>query len=152
MRVADAQLAAATLGGQRWHETQGSFRAIVRDALTRFQGREMPDGGAGFLVNFDGPARALRFASAVRQAARDQLRLEIRVGLHIGECQRVGDTLTGEAVEVGAGVLQATQPGEILVTPAVRDLVAGSGIELRSVGAHQLHGVAGRWELYALEG
>jgi class 3 adenylate cyclase len=112
----------------------------------------MSDGGAGFLVNFDGPARALRFASAVRQAARDQLRLEIRVGLHIGDCQRVSDTLAGDAVKVGAGVLHATQPGEILVTPAVRDLVAGSGIELRSVGEHQLDGVVGRWELYALEG
>ena len=152
MRIADSQLAAATLGGPRWHETQDSFRAIVRDELTRFQGREISGGVTGFLVNFDGPARALRFASAVRQAARDQLRLEIRVGLHIGECQRVGDTLVGEAVKVGAGVLHATQPGEILVTPAVRDLVAGSGIELRSVGEHQLDGVAGKWELYALEG
>ncbi|HJP99407.1 MAG TPA: adenylate/guanylate cyclase domain-containing protein [Rhodanobacteraceae bacterium] len=151
MRVASSQQAAANLGGRRWHETQDSFRAIVRAELSRFQGLETDNDGTGFLVSFDGPARALRFASSVRQAARDQLRLEIRVGLHIGECQRVGDTLAGTAVEVGAGVLQATQAGEILATAAVRELVAGSGLELRSIGAHALDGVAGKWELYALE-
>jgi class 3 adenylate cyclase len=73
------------------------------------------------------------------------------VGLHIGECERRGETLAGTAVEVGAGVLQATQAGEILATAAVRELVAGSGLELRSVGAHALDGLAGKWELYALE-
>jgi pimeloyl-ACP methyl ester carboxylesterase len=151
MRVASSQQAAANLGGRRWHETQDAFRAIVRDEVSRFQGRETDDGGAGFLVSFDGPARALRFASSVRQAAHDQLRLEIRVGLHIGECERRGETLAGTAVEVGAGVLQATQAGEILATAAVRELVAGSGLELRSVGAHALDGLAGKWELYALE-
>jgi class 3 adenylate cyclase len=152
MRIASSQQAAAYLGGTRWREKQDAFRAIVHAELERFQGREAGGDGAGFLVSFDGPARALRFASSVRQAVRDQLRMEIRVGLHIGECQRSGDTLAGAAVEVGAGVLQATQAGEILATAAVRDLVAGSGLELRGVGAHALDGVAGKWEVYALVG
>lgn len=152
MRIAGSRQFAANLGDARWRETLERLRVIVRTEVSRFQGREMQDGEEEFLVGFDGPARALRFASSVRQALRDQLRLEIRVGVHVGECERVGDTLAGTAVEIGAGVLQAAQTGEVLVTAAAMELVAGSGIELRGIGAQRLEGVPGAWELYALEG
>jgi len=105
----------------------------------------------GFLVSFDGPARALRFARTVRQVLRDQLRLEIRAGAHTGECARAGDKLSGPAVEIGLAVLLVAQAGEVLATSAVKDLGVGSGIELRELGAQVLQGVPGLWELYALE-
>lgn len=146
MRAANPQQVEANLG-----ETLDRLRAIVRFELLQSQGRAMQDGSDEFLAGFDGPARALRFAAAVRRASRDQLHLEIQAGLHIGECERVGDTFSGAAVNIGAAVVQVARPGEVLVTAAAMELVAGSGIELRSIGMQRLDGVSGDWELFALE-
>ncbi|WHZ18972.1 MAG: hypothetical protein OJF55_001121 [Rhodanobacteraceae bacterium] len=151
LRVANPRQMAANLGDARWREVKSQLQMAVCAELSRFQGRAVEVDGNGCLASFEGPVRALRFAVSIRQALRDQLRLEVRVGVHIGECERSGETLAGAAVDVGAGVLQAAQPGEVLATAAVSDLVAGSGVDLRSIGGHQLDGVPGEWELYALE-
>lgn len=150
--IAQSEQLAANLGHARWQDLLVRQRAIVRAELARFDGHEAARSPDGFLVSFDGPARALRFARTLRQVLRDQLRLEIHAGAHTGECTRAGDKLSGPAVEIGAAVLRAAQAGEVLATSAVRDLGAGSGIELRGLGAQILKGVPGRWELYALEG
>lgn len=152
LRVANARQVAANLGDARWREVRGKMQMTVCAELSRFHGRAAEVDGNGCLVSFDGPVRALRFAASIQQTLRDQLRLEVRVGVHVGECERRGDALAGEAVEIGTAVTQAAQSGEVLVTGAVNKLVAGAGVELRSVGAQQLGGVAGAWELYALEG
>lgn len=150
--IAQPEQLAANLGDARWQDLLVRHRAIVRAELARFDGHESTNSRDAFLVSFDGPARALRFARTLRQALRDQLRLEIHAGAHTGECARAGDRLSGPAVEIGSAVLQAAQPGEVLATAAVRDLGVGSGIELRELGAQALKGVPGRWDLYALEG
>ncbi|TAN07860.1 MAG: alpha/beta fold hydrolase [Rhodanobacteraceae bacterium] len=150
--IAQAEQLATSFGDARWQDLLVRHRAIVRAELGRFQGREADCSRDRFQISFDGPARALRFARTVRQALRDQLRFEIRVGVHAGECVRAGDALGGPAVEVGAAVLAAAQPGEVLATAAVRDLGAGSGIEFREIRTQSLTGVAGDWVLYAIEG
>jgi len=152
LRVANPRQMAANLGDARWREVKGKLQMTVCAELARFQGRAVEVDDKGCLASFEGPVRALRFAASIRQTLRDQLRLEIRVGIHIGECERSGEVLAGMAVDVGAGVLQAAQPGEVLATAAVSDLIAGSGVELRSVGGHRLDGGPGEWDLYALEG
>lgn len=152
MRIAHPRQAQAAFGSERWSEVLERLRAIVRDELARFQSSWIEEPADGFTIGFDGPARALRFASAVRQSLRDQLRLEIRVGLHIGECEHAGTMLAGAAVDVATEVLHIAEPGEVLLTAAVRGLVTGSGIALRGIGTLQLDSVPGAWELYALEG
>jgi pimeloyl-ACP methyl ester carboxylesterase len=149
--IAQSAQLAVNLGQARWQDMLVRHRAIVRAELERFEGHEGWSSEGGFLVSFDGPARAMRFARAVRQALRDHLRLEIRASVHTGECTRVDDRLTGPAVELGSAVLQAAQAGEVLATSAVRDLGIGSGIELRNLGRQTLQGTAGSQELYALE-
>ncbi|HEX5961252.1 MAG TPA: alpha/beta fold hydrolase [Rhodanobacteraceae bacterium] len=152
LSIAQPEQLAANLGEARWQDLLVRQRAIVRAELARFDGHESRGPRDGFLVSFDGPARALRFARTVRQALRDQLRLEIRAGAHTGECTREGEMLRGPAVEVGTAVLQAAQTGEVLATAAVKDLGVGSGIDLRELGAQALRGQPGRWDLYALDG
>lgn len=151
LAIAQSEQLAANLGPARWQDLLVRQRAIVRAELARFDGHEAARSPDGFLVSFDGPARALRFARTLRQVLRDQLRLEIHAGAHTGECARAGDNLSGPAVEIGLAVLLAAQAGEVLATSAVKDLGVGSGIELRELGAQVLKGVPGRWELYALE-
>ena len=151
LAIAQSEQLAANLGPTRWQDLLVRQRAIVRAELARFDGHEAARSPDGFLVSFDGPARALRFARTLRQVLRDQLRLEIHAGAHTGECARAGDNLSGPAVEIGLAVLLAAQAGEVLATSAVKDLGVGSGIELRELGAQVLKGVPGRWELYALE-
>ena len=152
LQVANPRQVAATLGDARWREIKAKFQLAVCAELPRFQGRAAAVDGNGCLVSFDGPVRALRFAASIRQALRDRLRLEIRVGVHVGECKRSGDALTGDAVVVGVAVMQAAQSGEVLVTRAVSSLAAGAGVELRSIGSQRLDGVPDEWDLYALEG
>lgn len=152
LRVANPRQVAANLGDARWREVKGKLQLAVCAKLSSFQGRAAEVDGNGCLVSFDGPMRALRFAASIQQSLRDQLRLEIRVGVHVGECERRGDTLTGEAVDVGVAVMRAAQSGEVLVTSAASQLVAGAGVELRSIGAQKLEQVPGEWELFALEG
>ena len=113
--------------------------------LERFSGREVDTAGDGFLATFDGPARAIRCGSAVVSGVR-ALGLEVRAGVHTGECELVGDKVAGIAVHIGARVASLAGPGEVLVSQTVKDLVAGSGIEFEDRGAHELKGVPGRVE------
>jgi class 3 adenylate cyclase len=140
---------AQALGDQRWRDLLEEHNAVVRRALERFRGREVDTAGDGFFATFDGPARAIRCASAIVQAVR-QLGLEVRAGVHTGEVEIAGDTVRGISVHTGARVAALAQAGEVLVSGTVRDLIAGSGIELVDRGEHQLKGIPGKWRLYAL--
>jgi class 3 adenylate cyclase/alpha-beta hydrolase superfamily lysophospholipase len=138
---------AAMLGDHAWRELLAAFYAKVREVLGLFRGREIDTAGDGFLATFDGPARAVRCAGAIRNAVRS-LGLELRCGLHTGECELVGENLAGIAVHIGARVAALAAPGEVLVSQTVRDLVAGSGLVFESRGAHVLKGVPGEWNLF----
>jgi class 3 adenylate cyclase len=140
---------AARLGDRRWRELVGEHDSLVRRQLERFQGREVDTAGDGFLATFDGPARAIRCADSVRTAVRG-LGLEIRAGLHTGECEIAGDSVRGIAVHTGARVAALAGGGEVLVSSTVKDLVAGSGIEFEDRGTRELKGVPGEWRLYAV--
>ena len=125
---------ASQLGDRRWRELLDKHDRAIRLDLERYRGEEVDTTGDGFLAGFDGPARAIRCAQAMIGAARP-LGIEIRAGLHTGECELRGSDLAGIAVHVGARVAALADAGEVLVTSTVRDLVAGSGIEFRSVAA-----------------
>jgi class 3 adenylate cyclase len=122
----------------------------ARRELGRFRGREIDTAGDGFLAAFDGPARALRCASAVAEGVR-LLDLEVRAGLHRGECEVMADKLGGIAVHIGARIAAPAKPGEVLVSSTVKDLVAGSGLRFQDRGTHRLRGVPGEWRLSAVE-
>jgi class 3 adenylate cyclase len=139
---------AAAVGDRRWRDLSDSHDEIVRKALARHRGREIKTMGDGFLAAFDGPARAIRCAQeAVREA--DRIGIQVRAGVHTGECDVVGDDLAGLAVSIGARVGALAGAGEVLVSQTVKDLVVGSGIEFEDRGAHTLKGVPGEWRLYA---
>jgi len=138
---------AAELGDERWRQLLADHHTIVREQIRRFRGREVDTAGDGFLIAFDGAARAVRCAKAVRQHLR-RIGLEIRAGIHAGECEDSGGQLVGIAVHIGSRVLGVALPGEVLVSSTVRDLVAGSGIEFDDRGEHTLKGIAGQWHLY----
>jgi class 3 adenylate cyclase len=138
---------AAAIGDRSWRELLAAFRAKVREVLRNFNGREINTAGDGFLAAFDGPARAIRCAGAIREAARS-LGLEVRCGLHTGECELVGDDLAGIAVHIGARVAALAVPGEVLLSQTVRDLVAGSGLTFAERGVHTLKGVPNEWRLF----
>ena len=140
---------AAQLGDARWHELLDSFYSVARRQLERFRGREVDSAGDGFFAAFDGPARAIRCATAIRSGVR-LLGLEVRAGVHIGECEVMGAKIGGIAVHIGARVAGQAGPGEVLVSGTVKDLVAGSGISFDARGAHALKGVPGVWNLYAV--
>jgi class 3 adenylate cyclase len=137
------------LGDRRWRELLEQHHVVVRRALERFQGREVDTAGDGFLATFDGPARAIRCAREIADGLRD-VGLEVRAGLHTGECELLGDKVAGVAVHTGARVASLAQPGELLVSSTVKDLVAGSGIEFEDRGVHELKGIPGEWRLYAV--
>jgi class 3 adenylate cyclase len=141
---------AAALGDAGWRDLVDRHHAVVRAALARHRGREIDTAGDGFFAAFDGPARAIRCAAAIRDAVT-ALGLEIRIGLHAGECERVGSGLRGMAVHVGARVSSLATTGEILVTSTVRDLVAGSGIAFADHGQHELKGIPDAWRVYRVE-
>ncbi|MGB9112995.1 MAG: adenylate/guanylate cyclase domain-containing protein [Acidimicrobiales bacterium] len=141
---------AAALGDERWKELLDLHDRAVRDELRRFRGREVNTTGDGFVASFDGPARALRAAQAIR-VATSRVGIELRLGVHTGECEVRGDDLAGLAVHIAARVGALSGPGEVLVSRTVKDLVAGSGIEFRDRGEHQLKGVPGTWNLFAME-
>jgi class 3 adenylate cyclase len=140
---------AAALGDQRWAALREAHDAAVRRQLERFRGREIDTAGDGFFVAFDGPARGIRCAVAIRDAVRS-LGLEIRAGLHTGECEKAGDRLTGIAVNIGARVGALAGAGEVLVSRTVVDLVAGSGLVFEDCGEHELKGVPGPRRLFAV--
>jgi class 3 adenylate cyclase len=140
---------AAELGDRRWRELLDAHDATVRRELARARGREIKTTGDGFLAAFDGPARAIRCAVAMVQHSRS-LGLEIRAGLHTGECEVRGDDLAGIALHIGARVAALAAPGEVLVTSTVRDLVAGSGLSFSERGSRSLKGVPGEWSILAV--
>jgi class 3 adenylate cyclase len=137
----------ARLGDRQWRELLGRFHRKVREVLRQYRGREINTTGDGFFAAFDGPARAVRCAGAIRNAVHP-LGLEVRCGLHTGECEIVGNDLAGIAVHIGARVGALAGPGEVLVSQTVRDLVAGSGLAFESCGTHLLKGVPNEWRLF----
>lgn len=140
---------AAAIGDRAWHELIERHHAAVRQELERFRGREVDTAGDGFLARFDGPARAVRCACAIRDALVP-LGIEIRAGLHTGELELAGDQVRGIAVNIGARVAAVATPGEVVVSSTVRDLVVGSGIEFEDRGSHALKGVPDEWRLYTV--
>jgi class 3 adenylate cyclase len=141
---------AAALGDRGWRELLTRHHALVRQQLERFRGCEIDTAGDGFLASFDGPARAVRCACAVSRAVKS-LGIQIRAGLHTGECERIGEKLGGIGVHIGARVAALAGPDEVLVSSTVRDLVAGSGLRFRERGLQVLRGVPGKWRLFAVE-
>jgi pimeloyl-ACP methyl ester carboxylesterase len=139
---------ARELGDQGWAELLGRHHAAVRRELQRFRGDEIDTAGDGFLARFDGPARGVRCAVAIRDVVQG-LGLELRAGLHTGECELLGDKVAGIAVHTGARVSALADSGEVLVSQTVRDLVSGSGIEFEDRGDHALKGVGER-RIYAV--
>ena len=137
----------AELGDRRWRELLTQHHARVRQQLARFRGREVDTAGDGFFASFDGPARAIRCARAIVEAVGD-LGIDVRAGLHTGECEQVDGKVGGIAVHIGARVAANAGPGEVVVSRTVRDLVAGSGIEFEECGAAELKGIPGTWELF----
>jgi class 3 adenylate cyclase len=121
----------------------------VRRHLARFSGREIDTAGDGFFARFDGPARAIRCAESIVNGVRE-LGIEVRAGLHTGECEVVDDKVGGIAVHIGARVASLAQPGEVLVSSTVKDLVAGSGLAFEDRGEHALKGLPGAWRVHAL--
>ena len=140
----------AEVGDRRWRELLHQHHALVRRQLVRFAGREIDTAGDGFFASFDGPARAIRCACAITKAVRN-LGLEVRAGLHTGECELVDGKMGGIAVHIGARVAAKASPGEVLVSSTVKDLVAGSGIRFSERGAAELKGIPGEWRLYSVD-
>jgi class 3 adenylate cyclase len=141
---------ASRLGDRRWRLLLEEHDRAMRSILARFGGREIDTAGDGFLIGFDGPARAIRAAAAAGAALAEQ-GIQVRVGLHTGECELAGDKIRGIAVHVAARVMALAGAGEVLCSRTVRDLVAGSGFTFSDRGTHQLKGVPDAWQLYAVE-
>ncbi len=140
---------AAELGDAGWRELVQRHHALVRQELVRFRGRELDTAGDGFFASFDGPARAVRCASAIAEGV-PELGIDIRAGLHTGECELIDGKMAGLAVHIGARVAAAAAPGQVLVSSTVKDLVAGSGIAFEDRGEHELKGIPGTWSLHAV--
>jgi class 3 adenylate cyclase len=147
--VASTQRAAAE-GDQRWRSLLDAHDRANRNELSRFRGKEIKTTGDGFLACFDGPARAIHCAQAITKAT-ETLGIDVRSGLHTGECEVRGDDLAGLAVHIAARVGALAGPDEVLVSSTVKDLVAGSGITFRERGEHELKGVPDPWRLFAAE-
>jgi class 3 adenylate cyclase len=147
--IVDSTRTAAEIGDRDWHALLDAHDAIVRSQLARFRGREVNTSGDGFLAMFDGPQRAIRCAMAIRDAVQ-ALGIEVRAGLHTGECEVRGDDIGGIGVHIGARVSALAGPNDVLVSSTLRDLVIGSGLEFEDRGAHQLKGVPGEWHLFAV--
>jgi class 3 adenylate cyclase/pimeloyl-ACP methyl ester carboxylesterase len=141
---------AAALGDARWRDLMDNYQQQVGKEVARLGGRVINTAGDGVFASFDGPARAIRCACAVRDAVA-ALGLMIRSGLHTGECEIDGDKIAGIAVHIGARVAAHAGPGEILLSSTVKDLVAGSGLRFVDRGSHTLKGVSGRWRLFAVQ-
>lgn len=147
--IVDSTRRAAEMGDREWHALLDAHDAVVRSQLARFRGRDVNTSGDGFLAMFDGPQRAIRCAMAIRDAVRT-LGIEVRAGLHTGECEVRGDDIGGIGVHIGARVSALAGANEVLVSSTLRDLVIGSGIEFEDRGAHTLKGVPGEWRVLAV--
>lgn len=141
---------AAALGDARWRELVSRHDELTRAELERHRGREVKTMGDGFLATFDGPARAIRCARAIAEQVRP-LDIELRAGLHTGECELIGDDIGGMAVNIGARIGALAGAGEVVVSSTVKDLVVGSGISFSDRGTCELKGVPGEWRLYAVD-
>jgi class 3 adenylate cyclase len=140
---------AGELGDRQWRAVLDGHDRIARQHIERFQGRQVKSMGDGVLAIFDGPGRALRCASALRDDV-GSLGVEIRAGLHCGEVELRDDDVGGIAVHIGARIAAMAGPGQVLVSSTVKDLVTGSGMSFRDLGEHQLKGVSGSWKIFAL--
>ncbi len=147
--IVGATAKAVELGDRAWRELLQQHHEAIRRQLARFRGKEIDTSGDGFFASFDGPARAIRCACAVVSAVRE-LGMDVRAGLHTGECELVDGKVGGIAVHIGARVAAQAEPGEVLVSRTVKDLVAGSGIDFQDRGEQQLKGVPGEWQLYVV--
>ncbi len=141
---------AVELGGQRLRDVLVAHAAAVRREIIYFGGREVKTTGDGFLVTFSGPSRGIRCACAIRHRLR-QFGVEIRAGLHTGECELIGDDVGGLAVHIGARVTALATPNEVLVSSTVKDLTVGAGLQFEDRGDHTLRGVPGKWHLFAVK-
>ncbi len=147
--IVDSTRRAAEMGDRDWHALLDAHDAVVRAQLARFRGREVNRTGDGFLAMFDGPQRAIRCAMAIRDAVQS-LGIQVRAGLHTGECEVRGDDIGGIGVHIGARVSALAGANEVLVSSTLRDLVIGSGLEFEERGAFELKGVPGEWRLFAV--
>lgn len=141
---------AAALGDRRWRDLLDRHHAMIRSNLTRFRGREVKTTGDGILATFDGPARGVRCACSIVDEIRP-LGIEVRAGLHTGECEMMGEDVGGIAVHIGARIASLAGASEVLVSSTVKDLVAGSGLRFADRGSRSLKGVPGEWRIYAVE-
>jgi class 3 adenylate cyclase len=148
--IVDSTRQASAMGDRAWRELLDAQNTVLRRELARARGREIKTLGDGMLVTFDGPARAIRCALALTEAVRP-LGIEVRVGLHTGEVEIVGDDVAGIAVHIAARVGALAGPSEVLVSGTVKDLVAGSGIAFSERGEHVLKGVPDTWRIFAVE-
>jgi class 3 adenylate cyclase len=147
--IVESTAKAADLGDAAWRDLIREHNAVIRRQLARYRGTEVDTAGDGFFASFDGPARAIRCAQAIREAV-EPLGVELRTGLHTGECELLDGKVGGIAVHIGARVAEAAGPGEVLVSSTVKDLVAGSGLEFDDRGSAELKGVPGEWRLFAV--
>ena len=147
--IVDSTRRVAQIGDRDWRALLDAHDAVVRSQLARFRGREVNTSGDGFLAMFDGPQRAIRCAMAIRDAVQ-ALGIQVRAGLHTGECEVRGDDIGGIGVHIGARVSALAGPNDVLVSSTLRDLVIGSGLEFEERGAHELKGVPGEWRLFAV--
>jgi class 3 adenylate cyclase len=147
--IVDATSKASELGDREWRELLRQHHDLIRARLSQFRGNEVDTAGDGFFATFDGPARAIECACSIRDGVR-ALGVEVRAGVHTGECEVIDDKVAGIAVHIGARVAGIAGPGEVLVSRTVKDLVAGSGIGFRDCGERELKGVPGGWHLYAV--
>jgi class 3 adenylate cyclase len=147
--IVESTRRAAEIGDRDWRALLDAHDAVIRSQLGRFRGREVNTSGDGFLAMFDGPQRAIRCAMAIRDAVQ-ALGIQVRAGLHTGECEIRGDDIGGIAVHIGARVSALAGPNDVLVSSTLRDLVIGSGLEFDEHGTHELKGVPGEWHLFAV--
>jgi class 3 adenylate cyclase len=145
--IVDSTVRATEIGDRRWAELLERHHAIVRGELARFRGHEVDTAGDGFFATFDGPARAIRCARAISSAVRG-LGIQVRSGIHSGECELLDGKVGGIAVHTGARVASFAGPNEVLVSSTVKELVAGSGLSFLDRGEHVLKGIPGQWRLY----
>lgn len=145
--IVDSTRRAGELGDRQWRDLLQRHHNLIRGELIRFRGQEIDTAGDGFLATFDGPARGIRCACAIRDTISN-LGLTIRAGLHTGECEMMGPKVSGIAVHIGARVMGAAGPDEVLVSSTVKDLVAGSGLQFEDRGDFVLKGIPGQWRLY----
>jgi pimeloyl-ACP methyl ester carboxylesterase len=148
--IVESTQRAVELGDRRWKELLGAHRALVRRELATFRGVERDTAGDGFMATFDGPARAIGCARSIVQGVASQ-GLQVRAGIHTGECELVEDGLAGIALHIAARVAATAAPGEVLVSSTVKDLVAGSGIRFDDMGSRSLKGVPEEWRLFRVE-